>query len=125
MTFKMAEGGNVSGRKGNFENDSFVKCNLPCCVCLKKNIRIEADTYCTNCMDYFCKECVNMHDLWPALSDHVIVGKMDIKQKHTEGKLPSIPTNRCSKHETMIVDMYCETHNEVGCTTCFSVEHRR
>lgn len=119
----MAESRDVSGRKPNRKNESVDKCNFACCVCIKKNVKTEAVKYCSSCLDYFCENCVKMHDLLPALSGHVIVGKSDIKGQNTRGNVPSIPTKRCLKHETKIVDMYCKTHDELGCTTCFALQH--
>lgn len=126
----MAEDGNVPGRKTNvdeIEKDSVDECYLACCECMKKNIKIEADYYCTVCLDYFCSECVKKtHGKESAGAGHVLFASEDFKKQNiSQAKLPSIPTKRCSDHATKIIDMYCKTHGEVGCSACFNLKHSR
>lgn len=117
----MANDGDVAGRK--VENDSLGEFDFSCCACVKKNLKTEADKYCSNCLNYFCNECVKLHDMWPALSKHVILDKSEIGQFQNSTKLLQIPTQRCADHRTKIVDMYCKTHDQVGCTTCMALYH--
>lgn len=117
----MAEGGYVSGKKS--ENERLDESKLQCCVCMKNNVKTQADKYCTDCLDYFCRECVKMHDLWPGLSDHVILDRADIRHSINSTRVLQLPTQRCLDHQDKIVDMYCKTHHQVGCTTCIALYH--
>lgn len=119
----MAEGGEVPGSKAQPESNSNDECMLPCCVCIKNNIKTEADKYCTICLNYYCQKCVKLHDVVPALTGHAIVSKGEASQKIFGANVPSIPTKRCDEHDAKIVDMFCKTHGEVGCTTCITIKH--
>lgn len=119
----MSEGGNVGGRQFRQYNASDEDNVSLCAVCTEKKRKTEADKFCIGCSDYYCAECIKLHDVVPALRGHVILGAIEYKRHRAEGKIPSMPTKRCSKHATKIVDMYCKTHDEVGCTTCFALEH--
>lgn len=121
----MAEGGGVRRRKRKAKDDSVDECKSPCCVCIKKNIKTVAGKYCSNCSDYFCEDCVKIHDILPSSYDHVIVDRAETKPTQKAAKLLQIPTKRCPNHRTKIVDMYCKTHNEVACTTCMALHHNR
>lgn len=119
----METGGAVGGRKESLEKHSDDQVDFLCCVCTKKNKRTEAVKYCVTCEDYYCNECVQLHEVVPALSGHVLVGKSDFRGKGTRKELPSVPTERCADHPAKIVDMYCETHDHVGCTSCMATKH--
>ena len=118
----MATGGDVPGKKEM--TDSGVQVDCPCCICSKKKIRTEADKYCVSCGTYYCKECVKFHELMPFTEGHVLVGKSDYKGDCTGDKLPSVPTERCELHKLKIVDMMCNTHEQVGCVVCMATKHK-
>jgi hypothetical protein len=44
----------------------------------------------------------------------------NVESRETEdvGML-QVPTERCLKHPAKVVDMYCKTHDDVGCSVCF------
>ncbi|XP_053373516.1 E3 ubiquitin-protein ligase Midline-1-like [Mercenaria mercenaria] len=97
--------------------------DLLCSVCKRKHINKEADKYCVDCSDYYCSICVKFHEDIPALSGHKILDKGQF-QHGTSKELPMVPTERCDKHNHKPVDMYCQNHDDVGCSTCMAVEHR-
>lgn len=111
----MAEGGTIQKRVPNDFVDSKYECNLPCSSCIQMNVQSEADRYCSDCLDFFCTNCIRKtHGVGSALARHDLVAI---------GNMPPAPTKKCNEHETMIIDMYCETHNEIGCTKCFILHH--
>ena len=118
----MATGGDAPGKKE--VNDYVDQVDFPCCICSKKKLRTEADKYCVSCGDYYCKDCVTLHDLIPHMEGHVLVGKSDFKGVFSSDKLPSVPTERCELHKLKIVDMMCKTHDQVGCATCMATLHK-
>lgn len=118
----MASAGAVAGKRPAVYTHSEEGAELLCCVCYRKDIRREASNYCVTCEEYYCKTCVNIHDDVPVLSNHAILQGRDFKGQGG-GKLPSIPTERCPDHGTKLIDMYCETHSEVGCTLCMEQKH--
>ena len=49
--------------------------NLLCSPCKRKGNNTKAESYCTDCQDYYCSVCVKCHEDIPALSGHKIIGK--------------------------------------------------
>ncbi|XP_053402930.1 uncharacterized protein LOC128558110 [Mercenaria mercenaria] len=97
--------------------------DLLCTVCKRKGKNTEAEKYCVDCGDYYCLTCVKVHDDVPLLTGHKILGKGQFQSMST-GKQPPVPTERCDKHSHKHVDMYCQNHDDVGCSTCMAIEHR-
>lgn len=119
----MESAGLVPGRKGTQTKDSESATDLLCSICALENRKTDAEKYCLQCQDYFCQKCVTIHDKLAILSGHVIIGRSDFGDLECRLKLPSIPTERCLKHTTKLMDMYCDTHDKVGCGTCMVLEH--
>ncbi|XP_045196111.1 transcription intermediary factor 1-alpha-like [Mercenaria mercenaria] len=92
--------------------------------CLANNRTREAIKYCVECQGYCCKECTDIHNGLPGLKGHALLDKSNYKSSSLQAGLPAVPTERCSIHQTKIVDMYCGNHDEVGCTTCMALNHR-
>ncbi|XP_045163267.2 uncharacterized protein LOC123527703 [Mercenaria mercenaria] len=98
--------------------------NFKCSACDKLNKNREAVKYCVECQGYCCQSCVDMHRAFPALIGHSLLDKTSFNSATFTTDLPEVPTVRCDYHETKIVDMYCENHDVVGCTTCMALNHR-
>jgi hypothetical protein len=111
----------ISGSEMEKLPDEILK--LLCSPCKRKGRNQEADKYCTDCHDYYCSECVNFHEDIPALSGHNILDKSQVQQKTRVG-FPVAPTEKCERHRFKPVDMYCQNHDDVGCSTCMAVDHR-
>lgn len=120
----MATGGDVPGRTGRLKEPPKSQVDFLCCVCSKKNRRTEATKYCVTCEDYYCEDCLNFHNLMPNIHHHVVVGRTEFKGKGEGKGLPSIPTERCTFHPAKIVDVYCKTHDQVGCAVCMTSTHK-
>lgn len=119
----MATGADVSGKKERTEKDSENRAVFLCCMCSQTDKRTEAVKYCVTCEYYYCNECLDFHNRIPISAKHVVVGKSDFKGNGTRPELPSVPTERCSDHPMKIVDMFCKTHDQVGCATCMAIKH--
>ncbi|XP_053390768.1 uncharacterized protein LOC128553620 [Mercenaria mercenaria] len=109
---------------GGCENTSDEIFNFKCSPCMANNRTREALKYCVECQGYCCKECTDIHNGLPGLKGHTLLDKSNYKSSRLPAGLPAVPTERCCKHETKIVDMYCGNHDEVGCTTCMALNHR-
>lgn len=113
----MVEEGHAPPGMSTVVMDSVDECNFPCSVCFQKNVKNEADKYCAICLDYFCVNCVaKTHGIGSALAGHDLLAT---------GKMPPLPTKRCSEHGTKVIDMFCKTHEKVGCSICFILEHSK
>jgi hypothetical protein len=104
-------------------SDEFV--NFKCCLCEKKNITKEADTYCVECQDYYCSPCTDLHKMFPsAMGVHQFIDMSSFNTVSLQKSLPSFPVERCEAHKTKLLDMYCADHDDVACATCIAIKHR-
>ncbi|XP_045196544.2 uncharacterized protein LOC123551572 [Mercenaria mercenaria] len=98
--------------------------NFKCSSCVNLKRNREAVKYCVECQGYCCQECVETHTAFVALKSHTLLDKVSFKSARSATGLPDVPTEICSEHEIKVLDMYCENHDVVGCTTCMALDHR-
>ncbi|XP_060586487.1 uncharacterized protein LOC132742178 [Ruditapes philippinarum] len=94
-----------------------------CSICRNKGKYTEGEKFCVDCHDYFCRACVQVHNDVPVLGNHKVLDKSQVKSGISKG-LPRAPTERCDRHSHKHIDMYCQSHDNVGCSTCMAVDHR-
>ncbi|XP_060560228.1 uncharacterized protein LOC132720194 [Ruditapes philippinarum] len=111
----------ISGSEMDKQSDELL--HLLCSPCKRKQRNKEADKYCADCHDYYCSDCVKFHEDIPALSGHKILDKDQVKDG-ISGIFPEIPTQSCERHGFKAVDMYCQSHDNVGCSICMAVDHK-
>ncbi|XP_045196117.2 E3 ubiquitin-protein ligase TRIM33-like, partial [Mercenaria mercenaria] len=109
---------------GGCEDTSDELFSFKCSPCLAINRNREAVNYCVGCQGYYCQSCADVIHMMPGLKSHTLLDNSNYKSPGLRAGLPAVPTERCSIHETKIVDMYCGNHDEVGCTTCMALNHR-
>lgn len=120
----MVPEGDVPGRKDKPHGDSGDHIDFPCYICNEKGMKKVSVKYCILYENYCCDECIKLHGIIPNLADHVLVdSKCDLRNVSDGKKLPSVPTERCTHHPLKIIDMFCQTHDEVGCATCMATKH--
>lgn len=119
----MATGGDQVLGKKNEAKTLYKRVHYQCCFCEGKKVKRNAEYYCESCNVYYCQKCVTIHDVVPSMSKHVILDKSHFESDSGVRRLPSIPTERCADHPTKVVDMFCESHKEVGCETCMVTKH--
>ena len=94
-----------------------------CGPCKDEGDTKEANYFCENCKEYLCFDCRNDHKKFKATKKHSVV------PAHVTQGTDSVGTGRtisilCSCDQKQIVDIYCENHTEVICTTCETIKHR-
>ncbi|XP_060596066.1 uncharacterized protein LOC132749826 [Ruditapes philippinarum] len=94
-----------------------------CSMCKNKGKNTEGEKFCVDCKDYFCITCVQVHGQVPLCASHKVLDKSQVKSGTSKG-LPRAPTERCDRHSHKHIDMYCQNHDNVGCSTCMAVDHR-
>ncbi|KAL4221401.1 hypothetical protein ACF0H5_019659 [Mactra antiquata] len=96
-----------------------------CTTCDRKGKIVEAVRYCIECSGYCCLACTDIHTTFPTLKDHNLLDASQGNQASNQpGSLPEFSTERCNLHKGKCIDMYCEEHNEVCCSTCIATNHR-
>ena len=94
----------------------------PCDPCKFGGTEINGTHYCNTCAEYLCRSCKESHQRFKATRNHKIVASKDASG---HGQTASQFKVFCLCDNALEVTNYCETHNEVACTTCKSVKHRK
>ncbi|XP_060600984.1 uncharacterized protein LOC132754385 [Ruditapes philippinarum] len=94
-----------------------------CSMCTNDGRNTEGKKYCVHCHDYFCVRCVKVHSKVPLCAGHKVLDKSQVKSG-TSKAMPRAPAERCDRHSHKHIDMYCQNHDNVGCSTCMAVDHR-
>ncbi|XP_053394936.1 E3 ubiquitin-protein ligase TRIM33-like [Mercenaria mercenaria] len=105
---------------GGCEETSDEIFNFKYTPCSRINRQRKAVKYCVECQGYCCQSCVDTHQAFPTLVGHKLLDK----STGLSADFPVVPTEICSIHKIKILDMYCGTHDVVGCTSCMALEHR-
>jgi hypothetical protein len=93
-----------------------------CTVCKVHDKNMEAGLFCVDCHDYYCTDCVECHYNVPVLMGHNILSKDQHRSGVSQGHSMA-PTERCHKHSYKHIDMYCQRHDKVCCSTCIALDH--
>ena len=94
----------------------------PCDPCKFGGTEINGTHYCKTCSEYLCRSCKESHQRFKATRNHKIISSKDATG---QGQNASQFKVFCSCDNALEVMNYCETHYEVACTTCKSVQHRQ
>ena len=78
-------------------------------------------SYCTNCRNYLCNECVQLHKRVKAYRGHEITSTQEI----SAATLQSHVTHYCTIHKQEALKLYCVTCMRLICRDCTLVEHRQ
>ncbi|XP_060555831.1 uncharacterized protein LOC132716550 [Ruditapes philippinarum] len=114
----------ATGGKINMDILSDEIFDVLCSMCKKnKGKNTEGEKFCVDCHDYFCINCGKIHSQVPVLAGHKVLDKSQVKSGTSKG-LPRAPAERCDRHSHKHIDMYCQNHDNVGCTTCMTIDHR-
>jgi hypothetical protein len=114
----MATGGEIN--TDNLHDEIF---DVLCSMCKNRGKNTEGEKFCVDCHDYFCINCVTVHSQVPLCVGHKVLDKSEFKSGTSKG-LSRAPAERCDRHSHKHIDMYCQNHDNVGCTTCMAIDHR-
>ncbi|XP_053404033.1 transcription intermediary factor 1-beta-like [Mercenaria mercenaria] len=93
--------------------------DFPCSPCAKEEKNVAAAKHCVECDVNLCTTCLNHHSKFSVMKGHQLLDKV----KTPGGQKPELPSQRCDKHGGNVIDVYCPSHDKVGCSTCIAVEH--
>jgi hypothetical protein len=99
--------------------------DVSCSMCKNQGKNADGEKYCVDCKDYFCVTCIKVHSKVPLCAGHKVLDRSQVKSKSGNSKgLLNAPTERCDRHSHKHIDMYCQNHDNVGCSTCMADDHR-
>ena len=98
--------------------------NNICAPCKNAKTEKEGTYLCENCQEYFCEQCKNYHQKRTVTKHNKILSASEIQQFSMKSqKCKYIICCSCAQNQEVKIDW--ETDNEVSCTTCDSVKHRK
>lgn len=84
----------------------------------------DAVVFCSNCNQFICDKCKNMHQLFSELKSHQIVSLDRVREDATNMVRTSKQTLHCPKHPSEKLKIYCETCVELICSDCIVKLHK-
>ncbi|XP_053404030.1 uncharacterized protein LOC123554477 isoform X2 [Mercenaria mercenaria] len=93
--------------------------DFPCSPCAKEGKNVAAAKHCVECDENLCTTCLNDHNKFSLMKGHQLLDKV----KTPSGQRIELPSQRCDRHGGKLIDVYCPSHDKVGCSTCIAVEH--
>ena len=99
------------------------ECNTSKVTCGNCDQKSEDTCYCFNCGKFWCKDCVNAHNILRENKEHRVLPLKDFQEEdfHDVLKRPAF----CPKelHEKGVFKFYCKVCEVPVCYTCMTLEH--
>ena len=84
----------------------------------------DAVVFCSNCNQFICDKCENLHQLFSELKSHQIVSMDQVREDAANMVRSSKQTLYCQKHPSEKLKIYCETCSELICSDCIIKLHK-
>ena len=97
--------------------DSLLDCRCEKCE------QERALSFCRDCGQYICAECIQTHKLWSELRSHEIVPISRVIEDATKLLPPKRRVLLCPKHSKEL-ELYCRTCKELICHNCTVQQHK-
>ena len=84
-----------------------------------------ATDFCRDCGKFVCSKCTELHQLWVDFTAHKIVSVSEVQSE--AASLTPVKKKKvayCPKHTEKVLEIYCETDDELICTSCTIRLHR-
>ena len=78
-------------------------------------------SFCSDCKNYLCNECVQLHERLKTFRGH----RVTPIEKITAATLQSCKVQYCTAHKQEALKLYCETCMQLICRDCTLVKHRQ
>ena len=78
-------------------------------------------SFCTECQDFLCAECDQLHKKVKAYRSHKVVPKDEVNA----AALHRSRVHHCSVHNAEVLKLYCKTCEKLVCRDCTLVDHRQ
>ena len=115
----------VSGLQSDFHashlfeiQDTLAKVKEPQKIQCEKCKKSTATGFCRDCGKFICDKCTEMHQTWEEYNTHEIATIQNVQADAAS----FIPRKKkvlyCQKHKDKLLEIYCETCNELICSNC-------
>ncbi|XP_053406903.1 uncharacterized protein LOC128559420 [Mercenaria mercenaria] len=96
-----------------------------CVPCLSDGQHLEACAFCVECDEHLCNTCLQCHRKTKASKHHqLLTGK--IMNMHLESaKTTEVIFEKCATHNDAKIKFYCNQHDFLGCSECFTHNHKK
>jgi tripartite motif-containing protein 33 len=85
------------------------------------NDELPATSYCVDCQELICDNCVAAHQRLKITKDHTIKSKDAAENKNDKDSKKEI---KCQAHPQEVLSVYCETCDRLTCRDCQLMDHR-
>ena len=124
---KRATDERIKSEKSSYSSISN-KADHPCSPCVREKKIVESTSFCKDCNEKLCQQCVQFHKKFQVLRTHTIVNIVDHlavkKAEKQEKKQVHKVDVRCKHHRGKLIEMFCPEHDEVGCKVCMAINHK-
>ena len=101
------------------------ECNTSKVTCGNCDTNSDEASYCFHCCKFWCKECLNAHNVLKENKEHRVLALKDFQDNDFEDvfKRPAF----CSKdlHERKVLKFYCKECQLPACKNCVTLEHSK
>ncbi|KAJ8316021.1 hypothetical protein KUTeg_006035 [Tegillarca granosa] len=95
-----------------------------CGPCYSDNEKTLAVSWCIQCSETLCENCVKYHRRFRK-SKHEIISVDEMKKEKTKPAQPLDVEEPCMKHTGEVLKVYCVSHKEMCCVICLATSHRK
>ncbi|XP_045199095.2 uncharacterized protein LOC123553451 [Mercenaria mercenaria] len=95
-----------------------------CTPCSRERKDVEATNYCPDCDEKLCSMCVAQHKKFQILKTHKVLGVHEAPVMEAPVQEKQKLADTCEHHASKLIDLYCTSHDEVGCAACIAINHK-
>ena len=101
------------------------ECNTSKVTCGNCDQKSEDASYCFNCAKFWCKDCINGHNILREYKQHRVLALKDFQEEDFQNVLKRPAFCPKELHEKGVFKFYCKVCEVPACQTCVTLEHSR
>ena len=101
------------------------ECNTSKVTCGNCDTKSEEASYCFHCGKFWCKDCLNGHNILRENREHRVLALKDFQDKDFEDVLKQPVFCQNELHDKEVLKFYCKVCDVPVCQTCVIVEHNK
>ena len=101
------------------------ECNTSKVTCGNCDQKSEDASYCFNCGKFWCKDCINAHNILRENKEHRVLAIKDFQEEDFQDVLKRPAFCPKELHERGVFKFYCKECEVPACQTCVTLEHNK